>query len=28
LKDVRYKPFVKVSPSNYWGKRAVNIWLC
>jgi hypothetical protein len=25
LKDVRYKPFVKVSPSNYWGKRAVNI---
>ena len=27
LKDVRYKPFMKLSPSNYWGKRAVNIRL-
>ena len=25
LKDIRYKPFVKGSPSNYWGKRAVSI---
>ena len=24
LRDVRYKPFVKGSPSNYWGKRAVS----
>ena len=28
LKEVRYKPFVKGSPSNYWGKRAVSIFLC
>ena len=24
LRDVRYKPFAKGSPSNYWGKRAVS----
>ena len=25
LKNIRYKPFAKSSPSNYWGKRAVSI---
>ena len=27
LKNIRYKPFAKSSPSNYWGKRAVSILL-
>ena len=27
LKNIRYKAFAKTSPSNYWGKRAVSIFL-
>ena len=25
LRDIHYKPFLKGSPSNYWGKRAVSM---
>ena len=27
LKNIRYKAFAKTSPSNYWGKRAVSMFL-
>ena len=27
LKHICYKPFSKTSPSNYWGKREVSIFL-
>ena len=28
LRNVRYKPFAQGSASNYWGKRAVCMFLC